>query len=116
MLVYLSTISAAQVSALAACIGVVVTMIFHGRNLKATRLSNSAKMVSEFYQRWRSDEMRVNRASFATLLLRSRGAIDLRRDCPVAEFVEELGYLTRRKVLDQEMVWSAFSWSLEPYY
>jgi hypothetical protein len=32
------------------------------------------------------------------------------------EFSEEIGYMTRRKVLDQGMVWNSFSWWLEPYY
>jgi hypothetical protein len=35
---------------------------------------------------------------------------------PVAEFFEELAYMTKRGVLDKGMVWNSFFWPIEHYY
>jgi hypothetical protein len=112
----LADIPWAMVSALAASAGVIVALFFHIRNLANTRLSNSAKMVLDLVGNFDSSEMRSHRGRFAKALLEARNSIDLRKNAPVLEFFEELGYMTRRGVLDEGMVWNSFSWWFEPYY
>jgi len=73
-------------------------------------------MIHDLVGIFNSREMREHRVRFAATLLRERPAIDLRRDAPVLEFLEEVGYMTRRQILDEGMVWNSFSWWLEPYY
>lgn len=105
-----------MISAIAASIGVIVALIFYILNLRTTRLSNSAKMVLDLVNLFNSSDMRKQRGRFAKALLDENITIDLRRDAPVLEFFEEIGYMTRRGVLDKGMVWNSFSWWLEPYY
>ncbi|HVS82045.1 MAG TPA: hypothetical protein VHE60_09955 [Pyrinomonadaceae bacterium] len=105
-----------MVSAIAASTGVIVALVFYTLNLRSTRLSNSARMVLDLLQTFNSDEMRGCRRSFATRLLDKNSPVDVRRDVPVLEFFEQVGYLTRRKVLDEGMVWNCFFWSLELYF
>jgi hypothetical protein len=112
-----------QISAIAACFGVavasaavIVAIIFHSKNLKHARLSNSAKMVWDLVELFDSAEWLGHRSQFAKMLLQDRPSIDLRRDSPVAEFFEELAYMTKRGVLDKGMVWNSFFWPLEHYY
>lgn len=113
----------AQISAIAACIGVAVTsagvivaVIFHIKNLKHAHLSNSAKMVFDLVDLFDSAEWLGLRSHFANMLLEDRSSVDLRRDTPVAEFFEELAYMTKRGVLDKGMVWNSFFWRIEHYY
>jgi hypothetical protein len=112
----LCTFEWSEVSAIAACIGVIVAIILHIRNLAHTRLSNSAKMVLDLVNIFDSPEWLGHRSRFAKMLLEDRSSIDLRRDTPVAEFFEELAYMTKRKVLDRGMVWNSFFWPIEHYY
>ena len=105
-----------MVSAMAACVGVTVALVYYTKNLQLTRLSNSAKMIHDLVGNFNSREMREHRSRFASALLREAPAIDLRRDAPVLDFFEEVGYMTRRKMLDRGMVWNSFFWWLEPYY
>ena len=42
--------------------------------------------------------------------------MDLSNDYMALQFLEEIGYMTRRGVLDKGMVWNSFFWFLEPYY
>src|SRR5687768_7928397 len=101
---FLADIQWAMVSALAASAGVIVALLFHIRNLANTQLSNSAKMVLDLTGSFDSAEMRTHRGRFAKTLLEARDSIDLLKNTPVLEFFEELGYMTRRGVLDEGMV------------
>jgi hypothetical protein len=112
-----------QISAIAACIGVAVTsagvivaLIFHSKNLKHTRLSTSAKMVSDLVSLFHSEEWLAHRSHFAKMLLQDRSSIDPSGDSPVLEFFEELAYMTKRGILDKGMVWNSFFWVIERYY
>jgi hypothetical protein len=104
-----------MVSALAACTAIVVSLWYYTRNLALTRLSNSAKMVGDLVAKFEGKEMREYRRLFATDLLRGT-KIDIIGHVPVLEFFEEVGYMTRRGVLDKGMVWNSFFWWLAPYY
>jgi len=112
-----------EVSAIAACIGVTITsigvivaLIFHIKNLSHARLSNSAKMVFDLVDLFDSTEWLGYRRHFAKRLLEDRDNIDVSGDAPVLEFFEDLGYMTRRRILDKGMVWHSFSWLIERYY
>lgn len=104
-----------MVSALVASVGVTAAGVYYARVLALTRLTNSAKMVMDLNKEFNSPEMRVHRREFAATLLDKR-PLNLRNDAPVLEFFEEVGYMTRRKVLDAGMVWNSFTWCLEPYF
>ena len=116
MQIILGDIQWPMVSAIAASVGVIVALFFYILNLIITRRSNSAKMVLDLVNLFNSSDMRKQRGRFAKALLDENIKIDLRRDAPVLEFFEEIGYMARRKVLDKGMVWNSFSWWLEPYY
>jgi hypothetical protein len=73
-------------------------------------------MVLDLVNSFNSEEMRRNRALFAKRLLEVPNSIDVAKNTPVLEFFEEVGYMTRRGVLDEGMVWNSFSWWFEPYY
>jgi hypothetical protein len=115
-MILLADIQWAMVSAIAASFGVIVALVAHMLNLRNTRLSNSAKMVLDLVGMFDSAEMRARRGRFARKLLEDRDSIDLRDNTPVLEFFEEIGYMTRRRVLDEGMVWNSFAWWVEPYY
>ena len=107
----------AAISALAASIGVMVAVYFHGRNLAATRLSNSAKMVNDAVARFDSETMRKRRKDFSSKLKTDQKNVDLSKaETPVLDFFEDIGLQTRRGILDPEMVWVAFSWWIIGYY
>jgi hypothetical protein len=104
-----------MVSALAACTAIVVSLWYYNRNLALTRLSNSAKMVMDLVAKFEGREMREYRRLFANELL-SGAELDLLGHVPVLEFFEEIGYMTKRGVLDKGMVWNSFFWWLAPYF
>jgi hypothetical protein len=107
----------AAISALAASIGVMVAVYFHGRNLAATRLSNSAKMVNDAVARFDSQTMRKHRKDFSGKLKTDQENADLSKaETPVLDFFEDIGLQTRRGILDPEMVWVAFNWWVIGYF
>lgn len=112
----MNTIPWPMVSALAASIGVIVALVFYILNLRNTRISNSAKMVLDLVSSFNSTDMRKRRSRFAKALLDKDTSIDLRRDAPVLEFFEVVGYMTSKKIIDENMVWRMFFWWLEFYY
>jgi hypothetical protein len=119
----LASIQWPQVSAIAAWASVIVTggsvvvaICFQIKNLRSTRLSNSAKMVLDLAANFNTKPMRCYRRQFGKDLLENRSNIDCRNDLPVLQFFEDLGYMTRRGVLEKGMVWNSFFWYLEFYY
>jgi hypothetical protein len=73
-------------------------------------------MVLDLRGMFNSVEMRKHRRHFAQMLLDRNSLPDLLKDAPVPEFFEQIGFMTRRRVLDKGMVWNSFSWWLEYYY
>jgi hypothetical protein len=96
--------------------GVIWAICAHIWNLKKTWLSNSAKMVLDLVDKFDSNDMRHHRRVFANKLLFDRSRLDLSDDYMALQFIEEIGYMTKRGVLDKRMVWNSFFWFLEPYY
>lgn len=105
-----------EVSALAASIGVIVAIFLHIRSLRHTWLSNSAKMVLDLINSFDSNDIRIHRRIFANALLHEKNKMDLSKDYVALQFLEEIGYMTRRRILDKGMVWNSFFWYIEPYY
>jgi Domain of unknown function (DUF4760) len=106
----------AQPAAAVATIALIVTIFLHGRNLKATQLSNSAKMVLDAFARFDSKEMRERRKRFATALKTDQAAVRLADESPVLDFFEDIAHLVHRGVLDEEMVWNSFGHWVTGYY
>ncbi len=105
-----------MVSALIACASVIVSLLIAAWQSGQTRIANSAKMTFDYVNKFESDEWRLKRAEFSKKLVNSRKLIDLKEDCPVLDFFEEVAFMTRRKILDNEMVFNSFAWWILPYY
>jgi hypothetical protein len=95
---------------------VIIALCFNILNYRNAWLSNSAKMVLDLSAKFESAAMRKHRSAFAKQLLNDREGTNLMDDSPVLKFYEELGYMTRRGVLDKRMVWNSFFWLIEYYY
>ena len=108
--------NAAAMSALVASILLVVTMYFHTKNLHATRLSNSAKMVMDLFERFDSEPVRKSRKEFAARLKADRANVVLSTETRALDLLEDVGHQARRGILDPEMVNSAFGWWINGYY
>ena len=105
-----------QPTAVISALGLIVTIFLHGKNLKATQLSNSAKMVLDAFARFDGKEMRERRKTFATALKRDQAAVQLIDETPVLDFFEDIAHLVQRGVLDEEMVWNTFGWWVSGYH
>ena len=103
-------------SALTASIGLFATIILFMLSQRTTRNSNSARMVLDLSTRFHSQEMRVHRGRLARQLLDEQALTDLSKDWPPLLFFEEIGFMTRKGVLDEVMIWNSFFWYLERYY
>lgn len=82
-------------------------------------LTTSAALITNLSFRYDSLEIRKNRKEFAQKLLDvggEREKIDLTKNELVLEFFEDVGYLTRKRVLHAGMVWNNFFWDFERYY
>ena len=113
---HISTIEWPAVSAIVALLAVTIALFFNMRNLATTRLSNSAKMVLDLVGSFDSEDMRKQRSRFAKRLLDDSSGLEIQKDMPVLQFFEEVAYMTKRKVLDDGMVWNSFSWIFLRYY
>lgn len=78
------------------------------------RQINSANNVVILHDRFESRIMQKCRKDLSDLLLKKD---DLQqKDDDVLVFFETMGLLTRKGVLDKEMVWNEFSWEVLRYY
>lgn len=107
---------APAIGTIVAMIALIVTIYFHNRNLKATQLSNSAKMVLDAFARFDTKDMRERRKAFARALAADRGAVQLTDESPVLDFFEDIAHLVHRGVLDEEMVWNSFGYWVIGYH
>lgn len=116
MLAKISDIDFQTLGIIVSSTGVIIALCFNILNYRNAWLSNSAKMVLDLSTKFESAAMRRHRSAFARQLLTDRDGTNLIDDSPVLEFYEELGYMTRRGVLDKRMVWNSFFWLIEYYY
>ena len=104
--------------ALCALVVSVVTVWFSSQAAKDQRLNASAALITQFSAYYQSAEIKASRKSLSTRLLdkKNRDSIDLTKSESVLAFFEDMAYLTRRKILDEGMVWNMFFPALERYY
>lgn len=101
-------------------IGAFVALIIALKNVKETRLYNSMNLATNKAQRF--DEMKIERKRFATNILRELNSdypnveSIIPTSCAVLEFFEDLGYLTRRGLVDHGIIWNHFFWWIKRYH
>ena len=90
------------------------------RQTKVTRDTTSVQLFLNVSNQYQLPEMRRLRGKFAKSLLSSKNKEDM--DESVLEFFETLAHLTRRGMLERQMVWNTFSiesriywFAAEPY-
>src|SRR5262245_26936596 len=118
-------------AALIALLGVIISLLGLIWQVKKQRLQNSANMITSLVDRYESGSMRILRGQFARALLdewnpsdeelEKIGATNFSRslglgDLPVMGFFENLALLTRKGVLDREMVWCKFGSRIDRWY
>ena len=112
----------------------VITTFFLVTNYQNNVRSNSAKMVMDFAGRIDSPEMRKYRVKLAKQLVEMRAhakealsnqetirpefvaELGIVNDAPFLDFLEDIGYFTKKGILDSDMVWNSLIWSVERYY
>lgn len=93
------------------------------RTVQQAKLQNSSVLVNTLKQQFESSECRESRRRLASELLAAHEAKHgsshrpkLERDSYlVLEIFEQIGYLVRREVLDEGIVWSVFAWDVIRY-
>ncbi len=109
----------------------VITTFFLVTNYQNNVRSNSAKMVMDFASRIDSPEMRKYRAKLAKQLIEMRAhakeaisnketirpkfvaEMGIANDAPFLDFLEDIGYFTKKGILDSDMVWNSLIWPVE---
>ena len=87
-------------------------------SLTQQKLLESSRSITDFRHRYRSDDMAHQRQGLATWLLTydtSSPTLKGINDLPLNIF-ETVGFLTRKKALDDEMVWCEFCYPVTHYY
>lgn len=81
-------------------------------------LTSAASILTTMSLAFETPDLLRRRRMSAMRLLdeRNRDQIDLCDSESVLDFLEQVAFLTRRGVLDLEMVWNNFSWHIERYY
>jgi hypothetical protein len=102
------------VTALSSWILVVGTLAVLYWQTRQTQQLTSANTVLELRERFDSPRMRKARVHVSSRLL--KGAQDDISNVEVATFFELVGSMTRRKVLDSDMVWEAFGGWVTNYW
>lgn len=103
--------TATAIAAWALVVGTLFLMYWQTRQTQQLNAANSILVLRE---RFDSPRMRRQRRQLATHLLGDRKE-DL-TSVEVATFFELIGALTRRKVLDVDLVWEAFGTWITSYY
>lgn len=94
---------------------VVGTLTFAYWQMRQTQRINSAKTILELRDRFDSPEMRASRREISTRLLAGNVTEEF-DNYDVAFFFQLMGSLTRERILDRRMVWSAFGGWISGYY
>lgn len=110
----MASIDLGTATAIAAWALVVGTLFLMYWQTRQTQQLNAANSILVLRERFDSPRMRQQRRLLATHLLGERRE-DL-TSVEVATFFELIGALTRRKVLDVDLVWEAFGTWITNYY
>ncbi|MEZ4891655.1 MAG: hypothetical protein R3A50_07065 [Saprospiraceae bacterium] len=99
-------------------IGLIITIILFFIQQKKTWLLNSAIMTTNFVDKFNDSEFRKIRREFATESIKiiNNEQANMASAVQILGFYENIGYLTRRGVLDKEMIWNKFSWTAIRYF
>lgn len=108
---------AAWVTVLLTLVGILCALFAVWWQIRKQRLMHSAAMITGLADRFASEEWRAYRMQCAAAIRAHRRGeeVDL-KDFPVLGFFENIGHLVRRNVLDAEMVWTKFGWSITRYH
>jgi hypothetical protein len=107
------------ITAIATCVLVIGTLVAVHWQVQAQREANAVAVLLHLIETWDGEHMRKNRENLKVHLQSKSpvGAIKVGKlMTPVANYFELVGFLTRRRVLDEEMVWSAFSYYAVLYF
>lgn len=102
-------------------IAIVVSVLGLTYQLRRESLLHSAEMVTNLVAQFNSEEFEKRRKSLATRL---EPVVTAGKPAPltgdyglgVLGFYENISHLVRRRVLDETMVWTKFSWELVCYF
>lgn len=94
---------------------VVGTLVFAYWQLRQTQRLHSASTLLDLRERFYSPRMREARRELSTWLLRSDRGEEI-ENWEVGLFFELIGSLTRTRVLERRLVWSAFGTWITGYY
>jgi hypothetical protein len=98
---------------------VLCTLAAVGWQVRAQRKANAVTFLIQLTEAWDSERMRKNRENVSHHLGAKSPVAPIKVGklmAPVANFFELVGLLTRRRVLDREMVWSTFSYYAVLYF
>lgn len=107
------------IGALSAVVGIIVAIIFQILEWRRQRFSRSVDIVAQMDARWESVEFREIRKQAASFLLspqESNQAAGEESVRTVLNFFETVGFLVRKRVVDEEAVWHFFGSWLFPYF
>jgi hypothetical protein len=93
---------------------VVGTLILMWWQTRQAQVLNSSNAVLALRERFDSDRMRASRRHLSQMLL--KGSHEDIASTEVLTFLELVGTLTRRRLLDEELVWEAFGTWITTYY
>lgn len=117
--------------ALITAVGVIVSLLGLIWQVRKQRLQHSADIITSLTERYESGSMRAYRKQFATVLINERNPSENElekmragyfskslgfADLPVLGFFENLALLTRKGVIDKEMVWCKFGGRVAGWY
>jgi hypothetical protein len=94
---------------------VVGTLAFAYWQLRQAHQLHSSTLILDLRDRYFAPQMRVARRELSTWLVRTERGPEV-DNWEVGFFFELIGFLTRTRVLDQRMVWSAFGTWIPAYY
>ncbi len=90
------------------------------QTIKDARLYNAMNLASTLANRF--EDMKLQRKEFATALFtelqKPKPNVErmIPTTCAILEFFEDLGYFTRRGLVDKGIVWNHFFWIIERYH
>lgn len=104
----------AALTAWAACAAVAAAFVAVWRQNRAAKKLAGLQLFLQIAAQWDSADMQRKRAQLARTLLVDPKALEL--DDTVLVFVETLAHMTRRGLVDRELVWTTFEVDVSSYW
>ena len=105
--------TADRITALAAAVGVIVTVWSLQSQLASSRFAVSVDLLGKMDERFNGAAMLKKRTEAATALLKKK---DYGMADDVLDFFETIGLMMHRGALDEEMVWNTFCYWIDGYW